>query len=109
VDIIMGTEDEINAAMLTDLHAVQLINSQVTDARVIGNTVEHVRALMERGPRVVVEKRGKHGCRIHQCDSATEDIPGFPVTVRNILDAGDAFGAGFLYGYVKGWELWKAC
>ena len=50
VDIIMGTEDEINAAMLTDLHAVQLINSQVTDARVIGNIVEHVRALMERGP-----------------------------------------------------------
>jgi len=109
VDIIMGTEDEINAAMLTDPNAVRVMHSQVTDARVIGNTAEHVRALMERGPRVVVEKRGKHGCRVRQHDSAAEDVHGFPVTVQNILGAGDAFGAGFLYGYVKGWDLWKAC
>jgi 5-dehydro-2-deoxygluconokinase len=109
VDIILGTEDEINAAMLTDPQAVRLTHSQVTDARVIGNTAEHVRALLERGPRVVVEKRGKHGCRIHQRDTAAEDVPGYSVTVQNILGAGDAFGAGFLYGYVKGWDLWKAC
>jgi 5-dehydro-2-deoxygluconokinase len=109
VDIIMGTEDEINAVMLTDPHAVRLTHSQVTDARVIGNTAEHVRALTERGPRVVVEKRGKHGCRVHQRDRAAEDVPGFAVTVQNILGAGDAFGAGFLYGYVKEWDLRKAC
>ena len=24
------------------------------------------------------------------------------------LEISDAFGAGFLYGYVKGWDLWKA-
>ena len=30
------------------------------------------------------------------------------MTVQNILGAGDAFGAGFLYGYVKGWDLRKA-
>jgi 5-dehydro-2-deoxygluconokinase len=58
---------------------------------------------------VVVEKRGKHGCRVHQRDKAPEDVPGFTVVVQNILGAGDAFGAGFLYGYVKGWDLWKAC
>ena len=105
VDIIMGTEDEINAAMLTDPHAIRLTHSQMTDARVIGNTADHICDLMERGPRVVVEKRGKHGCRIHKRNSAAEDVPGFPVTVQNILGAGDAFGAGFLYGYVKGWDL----
>jgi 5-dehydro-2-deoxygluconokinase len=109
VDIIMGTEDEINAAMLTDPHAVRLTHSQVTDARVVGNTTEHVRALLERGPRVVVEKRGRHGCRVHQRDRAAEDVPGFVVSVQNILGAGDAFGAGFLYGYVKKWDLRKAC
>jgi 5-dehydro-2-deoxygluconokinase len=109
VDIIMGTEDEINAAMLTDPQAVRLTHSQMTDARVIGNTAEHVRALLERGPRVVVEKRGKHGCRVHQRDRAAEDVPGFAVTVQNILGAGDAFGAGFLYGYVKEWDFRKAC
>ena len=108
VDIIMGTEDEINAAMLTDPHAVRLTHSQMTDARVIGNTTEHVGGLMEQGPRMVVEKRGKDGCRVHQRGSAAVNVPGFPVTVRNILGAGDAFGAGFLYGFVKGWDLWKA-
>ena len=108
VDIIMGTEDEINAAMLTDPHGVRLTDFQGTDARVIGDTAEHVGGLMERGPRTVVEKRGKDGCRIHQRGSAAVDVPGFPVTVQNILGAGDAFGAGFLYGFVKGWDLWKA-
>jgi 5-dehydro-2-deoxygluconokinase len=32
------------------------------------------------------------------------DASGFPVEVQNILGAGDAFAAGFLYGYVKGWD-----
>jgi 5-dehydro-2-deoxygluconokinase len=108
VDIIMGTEDEINAAMLNDPHGVRLTDFQETDARVTGNTAENVSGLMERGPSVVIEKRGKHGCRIHRRDSAPVDVPGFPVEVQNILGAGDAFGAGFLYGYVKGWDLWKA-
>jgi 5-dehydro-2-deoxygluconokinase len=75
---------------------------------VTGNTAEHVRTLMEYGPRVVLEKRGGSGCRIHQRNCAAEDVPGFPVTVQNILGAGDAFGAGFLYGYVKGWDLRKS-
>ncbi len=109
VDIILGTDDEINAAMLTDPHAVRMTDSQLTDARVIGNTAVHVRALLERGPRMLVEKRGKHGCRIHLGDGTQEDVPGFAVRVQNILGAGDAFGAGFLYGYVKGWDLRKAC
>ena len=108
VDIVLGTDDEINAAMLTDPHAVQVSYSQVTDARVVGNTAEHANNLMERGPRVVVEKRGRLGCRIHRVDAPAEDVPGFEVTVQNILGAGDAFGAGFLYGYVKGWDLRKA-
>ncbi|MBA4422864.1 MAG: 5-dehydro-2-deoxygluconokinase [Syntrophus sp. (in: bacteria)] len=108
VDIIMGTEDEINAALLTDPQSILLSHSQISDARVTGNTAEHVRTLMEYGPQVVLEKRGQYGCRIHQRDCATDDVPGFSVTVQNILGAGDAFGAGFLYGYVKGWDLWKA-
>lgn len=108
VDLILGTEDEINAALLTDPGSILLTHSQISDARVTGNTAEHVRTLMGHGPQVVLEKRGRHGCRIHQRDCAAEDVPGFPVTVQNILGAGDAFGAGFLYGYVKGWELRKA-
>jgi 5-dehydro-2-deoxygluconokinase len=108
VDIVMGTQDEINAAMLTDPQSVRLTHSQVSDARVKGDTAGHARALIDKGPAVVVEKRGEQGCRIHRRGSAAEDMPGFPVEVQNILGAGDAFGAGFLYGYVKGWDLRKA-
>ncbi|MCX5818719.1 MAG: 5-dehydro-2-deoxygluconokinase [Deltaproteobacteria bacterium] len=107
-DIVMGTQDEINAAMLTDPRSVRLTHSQVSDARVSGNTAKHVSGLLERGPGVVVEKRGEAGCRVHRRGEKAEDVPGFPVTVQNILGAGDAFGAGFLYGYVKGWDLRKA-
>jgi 5-dehydro-2-deoxygluconokinase len=28
--------------------------------------------------------------------------------VQNILGAGDAFAAGFLYGYVNGWNWYRA-
>jgi 5-dehydro-2-deoxygluconokinase len=31
------------------------------------------------------------------------------VEVVNILGAGDAFAAGFIYGYLKGWDLYKSC
>jgi 5-dehydro-2-deoxygluconokinase len=107
-DIVMGTEDEINAAMLADPGAVRLTDSQLSDARVSGDTAEHVVDLLALGPGVMVEKRGEEGCRVHRRGRKPEDVPGFPVTVQNILGAGDAFGAGFLYGYVKGWDLRKA-
>lgn len=108
VDIVLGTQDEINAALLTDPRSIRLTDSQMSDARVSGDTAQNVQALMESGPQVVLEKRGQEGCRMHQRNCAPEDVPGFPVTVQNILGAGDAFGAGFLYGYVKGWDLRKA-
>ena len=107
-DIVMGTEDEINAAMLSDPDSIRMTHSQISDARVSGNTAEHVADLLQLGPSVLVEKLGESGCRIHRRDAQPEDVPGFPVTVQNILGAGDAFGAGFLYGYVKGWDLRKA-
>ena len=108
VDIVIGTQDEINAAMLTDPARVNLTDSQVTDARVEGDTKKHIDALLTMGPEVVIEKCGSEGCRIHQADGTVTDAPGFPVEIKNILGAGDAFGAGFLYGYVKGWGLYKA-
>ena len=35
-------------------------------------------------------------------------VPGFPVELENILGAGDAFASGFLYGFVNGWDWYKA-
>jgi len=131
VDIVIGTEDEINAAMLTDAGQISLTHSQVSDTRVQGDLDAGIDALLLLGPKVLLQKRGGDGARVHIVDDgqpttddvqqallATRhaslvthhsfDVPGFPVEVANILGAGDAFAAGALYGFVQGWDWYKA-
>lgn len=108
VDIVIGTQDEINAAVLTDPGQVSLTHSQISDTKVQGNTENAIATLLAYGPQALIEKRGEHGARIHLKNKLKIDAPGFPVDIYNILGAGDAFGAGFLYGYVKGWDWYKA-
>lgn len=107
VDIVLGTEDEINAAMLSDPRQISLTHSQVSDTKVSGDVDAAIEALLALGPRALVQKRGETGARVHLArpDGGIERIeaPGYPVEVYNILGAGDAFAAGFLYGHVKGW------
>ncbi len=133
VDIVVGTEDEINAAMLTHAEQVNLTHSQVSDARVGGDLDVAIAELLGLGPRVLVQKRGADGARVHVAHVAPAergtpvasmpapegaalyttqttciDVPGFPVEVYNILGAGDAFASGLLYGVVRGWDWYKA-
>ena len=112
VDIVIGTEDEINAAMLVDPSQLSLTHSQMSDSKVSGDVDAAIVALLELGPKALLQKRGADGVRIHlkQPDGSIKqiDAPGYPVEVVNILGAGDAFGAGFLYGHVKGWGWYKS-
>lgn len=112
VDIVLGTEDEINATMLTDPSQISLTHSQVSDTRVSGDVDAAIAKLLSLGPKAVLQKRGEEGLRIHLAKpgGATEriDAPGFPVEVCNILGAGDAFAAGFLYGYLRGRGWYEA-
>jgi len=112
VDIVIGTEDEINAAMLSDVSQMQLTSSQVSDTRVGGDIETAIEGLLALGPRALLQKRGGEGVRVHLRDEDGGckhiDVPGFPVKVYNILGAGDAFAAGFLYGRVKGWDWYKS-
>jgi 5-dehydro-2-deoxygluconokinase len=107
VDLVIGTDDEINAAMLTDPRQLQLTHSQVSDARVGGDTDAAIDTILGMGPRVLAQKRGAHGSRMHLASGEKIDAPGFPVEVFNILGAGDAFASGLLYGYVQGWDWYK--
>lgn len=112
VNIVVGTDDEINAAMLTDPAQISLTHSQISDARVGGDVNRAIQALLALGPRALVEKRGAHGARVH-LSGATEaptpiDVPGFPVQVANILGAGDAFASGFLFGHLTGWDWYRS-
>jgi len=112
VDIVIGTEDEINAAMLTDAGKISLTHSQVSDTHVQGDVGAASDALLALGPRVLLQKRGGEGARVHQVQAdgsiTRTDAPGFPVEIANILGAGDAFASGALYGFVQGWDWYKA-
>jgi 5-dehydro-2-deoxygluconokinase len=112
VDIVIGTEDEINAVMLSDSKQISLTHSQVSDTKVRGDVDAAIQALLALGPTALMQKRGEAGVRVHLRDDRGDhsqiDVPGFPVEIYNILGAGDAFAAGFLYGYIKGWDWFKA-
>ncbi len=108
VDVVIGTQDEINAAMLTDPSQMSLTHSQVSDTKVAGDVEAAITTLLSLGPKAVVQKVGALGARVHLATGEVIEAPGFPVEIYNILGAGDAFGAGFIYGYVNGWGWYKS-
>ncbi len=65
---------------------------------------EGANEILNMGVEVVVVKLGERGCYI--TDGKTElEIPALNVDVVDTTGAGDAFNAGFLYGYLKGKDL----
>jgi len=108
VDVVIGTEDEINAATLSSVDQMELTHSQVSDARVTGDTLAAIGSILDSGPDAVVETVGAQGARIHLRGGEIIEVPGFPVEIYNILGAGDAFGAGCLYGLVRDWGWYRS-
>jgi 5-dehydro-2-deoxygluconokinase len=112
VDIVLGTEDEINAALMREAGQMNLSGSQISDARVQGDVERSIRRIMDMGPKTLFEKRGAQGSRVHAASVGGQpeviDIPGFPVKVQNILGAGDAYASGVIYGLVQGWDWYKS-
>ena len=107
VDIVLGTEDEINAMMMGEHADVRLTHSQVSDARVGGDVDAAIDTILQMGPTVLFQKRGATGSRVHviEGDAITRiDAPGFAVDVYNILGAGDAYAGGVIYGLAHNWD-----
>lgn len=108
VDLVIGTQDEINAAMLDDPRKMNLSHSQVSDTKVEGDSRHNIEKMLENRLEAVVEKVGSEGAKIHLPSGEIVHAGGFPVEIYNILGAGDAFGGGFIYGYINGWSLYKS-
>jgi 5-dehydro-2-deoxygluconokinase len=89
VDLVIGNESEFEAAFGVD-------------------ALSAARSALERGPGVVVLKRGGAGVRAITREGE-EDIPGLPVEVVNGLGAGDAFCASLLDGLLSGLPIREAC
>ncbi len=70
------------------------------------NLVRAARALMEKGPSVVVAKRGEYGAALF-CGDKYFALPAFPLeTVIDPTGAGDSFAGGFL-GYLSAQDDWS--
>jgi 5-dehydro-2-deoxygluconokinase len=108
VDVAIGTEDEVKAAMLRDVEQVSVVDSQVSGADVAGDLDVAIQTILARGPEVLVIKRGQQGATVFARGQEAIDVPGFPVEIYNTLGAGDAFASGLIYGYLKGWDWYKA-
>jgi 5-dehydro-2-deoxygluconokinase len=109
VKIAIGTEEEILAATLKDAGQVRIQHQQISAPEVQGDIDEAIQTILKAGPEVLIVKRGSKGATIFHRDGRVEEVPGFPVEVLNVLGAGDAFASGFIYGYLQGWDLYKAC
>ncbi|RDI95317.1 5-dehydro-2-deoxygluconokinase [Meiothermus sp. QL-1] len=108
VDIAIGTEEEVNAAMLRRPEDVVIRHSQITAPEIRGNLAANIEALLARGLKALVVKRGAQGSAVYLPSGEVVVASGFPVEVVSILGAGDAFAAGFIYGYLQGWD-WYQC
>lgn len=109
VDIVIGTQDEIRAAVLINANDVLETESK-SDTKVKGDINQAIDTLLSFGPEMLLEKCGEKGSKVHfGKEKKSIEVPGFRVEVQNVLGAGDAFAAGFLYGYVKGWDIYKSC
>lgn len=109
VEIAVGTEEEVLAATLTDISLITITHQQISGPEIQGNLEEAIKKILKTGIKALIVKKGSRGARIYMPHEYIKDVPGFPVEVVNVLGAGDAFAGGFIYGYLKGWDLYKSC
>jgi len=101
VDVVIGTEEELYAALAPDPDAVVSGTCVEGERR---DELETLLATVVAGGAVeaVVVKRGARGVTVMSRTGA-EDVAGFPVTVVNTVGAGDAFASGLIRSRLAGW------
>jgi 5-dehydro-2-deoxygluconokinase len=87
---------------------IKIKNSSITSPEIQGDLQKSIQQILNLGVKLLLVKTGPKGVDAYFSDGSKEIIPGFPVKVVNVLGAGDAFAAGFVYGYTKGWDTYKS-
>lgn len=107
IDVVLGTEEEINAAHLSAASQVTIRHSMVTAPEIAGDLAANTASLL-REVGVVVVKEGERGCTVHRQSHEALSVPGFPVKVLSVLGAGDAFAAGLVAGRLMGLDWFQS-
>lgn len=107
VDVVIGTEEELKAAALSEAVEVSIEGSQVSSPRVSGDLEAAVERALAFRPQALVVKRGHNGASVFTTDGHVVEAAPFSVDVLNVLGAGDAFASGLIYGVLQGWDWYK--
>jgi len=108
VDIVIGTEEELKAAVLRDALQISIEDSQITSPEIKGDIDAAIKKILSYKPQALVVKRGIEGASVFTPDGNVLEAAPFPVEVTSVLGAGDAFASGFIYGVMKNWD-WQQC
>jgi len=99
MDLWIRTTSDALRDVLRRVDAVIINDSEVRDLTGEPNVVKGAAAVTGLGPRIVVVKKGEHGCMLFE-GGRVFAIPAFPL--REVVDptgAGDSFAGGFM-GYL---------
>lgn len=107
-DVVIGTADEVKAGALKSESSVSVEHSQVSGARVGGDVMKAIDAVLAAGPATLAMKRGGEATTVYLRSGEVIEAAPFPVEVCNVLGAGDAFASGLIYGNLKGWNWHRA-
>ena len=108
VDVVIGTSDEVEAAILGRWAGKDSGAAPACDSVAGRGAAEAVGAALAAGPEALVVKRGARSTLVQTRGGERIEVPTFEVEVLNVLGAGDAFAGGFLYGYLKGWDFYRS-
>ena len=108
VDVVIGTEEELKVAALSDALEISIEGAQVSSPTVSGDLEHAVETALGYGVQALVVKRGTRGARAYLSHGQTVAAEPFTVEVLSVLGAGDAFASGLIYGVLRGWS-WPKC
>jgi 2-dehydro-3-deoxygluconokinase len=105
-------EKECKAVLLDIIKHVDILLPGLSESKFLldedTSPEELCKMFLDMGPKIVAMKLGKEGCIV--CDKGSmQRVRG--IKVENVIDpigAGDAFGAGFISGILKGWSLYES-
>jgi len=82
VDMALGTEEEINAAMLQDPADIEIRDQQISAPVIHGDIEQNIATMLEgaKGLEALVVKRGSQGVTVHTNTDIVR-VPGFPVDI----------------------------
>jgi sugar/nucleoside kinase (ribokinase family) len=102
--------DQARTAFACFIEAADLLVPTASEAQALAGIADDdqaAQALLGRGEKILVYKRGALGCSVY-AGGKRLDVPGFQVQEVDPTGAGDCFNAAFLVGLEQGWPLEQA-